>query len=195
MLSSCIKTIEQWSLDGPVTNSYYCTSHRNNETLRHYTTVQYSTRTNLLSIWHWEIPPCSPDLAPSDLHLFPKMKKHLQSLHFQIDKDVKVQVKQWQCLQEAQFCHQGFEALIYRYDMCLNRYGDYVQNQTLYVPIPVLLTVTCLNSKQKPGNLTFRLTLTTAYHGQLSSAGIQTLITASTKAWKWTLSRTSHISP
>ena len=59
----------------------------------------------------------------------------------------------------------------------------------------VLLTVTFLYSKQKPWNLTFRLALTTARHGQLSSAGIQTLITLITKTWTWTPSRTSHICP
>ena len=36
-----------------------------------------STTVNLLNSWGWEIvphPPYSPDLAPSDFHLFPKMK-------------------------------------------------------------------------------------------------------------------------
>jgi hypothetical protein len=36
---------------------------------------------NLLSSWDWEIlphPPYSPDLASSDFHLFPKIKKHLK---------------------------------------------------------------------------------------------------------------------
>jgi len=57
------------------------------------------------------------------------------------------------------------------------------------------VTVTFLYSKQNPQNLTSKLALTTAWHGQLSSAGIQSIITAITKTWIWTPSRTSHISP
>jgi len=37
---------------------------------------------NLLERWSWEIlehPPYSPDLAPSDFHLLPNMKKHLRA--------------------------------------------------------------------------------------------------------------------
>jgi hypothetical protein len=76
---------------------------------------------NLLNIWHWEIPPhppCSPDLAPADYHLFSKMKKHSQT-----DEDIKVEVKQWMHLQEASFYHQGFDHC----DQCFNRYTGYVQ--------------------------------------------------------------------
>jgi transposase len=39
----------------------------------------------LLNSWAWKIlphPPYSPDLAPSDFHLFPKMKKHLRGQRF-----------------------------------------------------------------------------------------------------------------
>jgi hypothetical protein len=31
---------------------------------------------------------CSPDLAPSDFHLFPKLKEQLQSQRFSCDKEV-----------------------------------------------------------------------------------------------------------
>jgi histone-lysine N-methyltransferase SETMAR len=43
------------------------------------------TTVNPLNTWNWEIltyPPSSPDLAPSDFHVFPKLKKHLQGLCF-----------------------------------------------------------------------------------------------------------------
>jgi len=42
---------------------------------------------NLLERWDWEIlehRPYSPDLAPSDFHLFPNMKKHLRVKAIQI---------------------------------------------------------------------------------------------------------------
>jgi hypothetical protein len=43
------------------------------------------TAVNLLNTWHWEFlsqPPYRHDLAPSDFHLFPKLKKHLRGLRF-----------------------------------------------------------------------------------------------------------------
>ena len=41
---------------------------------------------------HWDIfehPPYSPDLAPSDFFLFPKMKEHLVGKRFASDEDLK----------------------------------------------------------------------------------------------------------
>jgi histone-lysine N-methyltransferase SETMAR len=47
---------------------------------------------NLLNYWGWKIlphPPYSPDLALSDFHLFPKMKKHLRGQRFHSNDDVQ----------------------------------------------------------------------------------------------------------
>jgi hypothetical protein len=52
---------------------------------------------NLLNSWGWEIlphPPYSLDLAPSDFHLFPNMKKHLRCQRFH-SNDVQNKVKKW----------------------------------------------------------------------------------------------------
>jgi transposase len=68
---------------------------------------------NLLNSWGWEIlphPPYSPDLALSDFHLFPKVKKHLRGQRFHFGEDVQNEVEKW----------------LYHYDKCLNRLGDYV---------------------------------------------------------------------
>ena len=40
-------------------------------------------------------PPYSPDLAPSDFHLFPQMKKALAGLHFASDDDVIAAVEEF----------------------------------------------------------------------------------------------------
>jgi hypothetical protein len=88
------------------------------------------TTMNALNTWHWKIlphPPYRPDLAPSDFHLFLKLKKRLQDLRFQTDEDIQEKVKLWLRLQDASFYHQGFDCLMYRYDVCLNRHGDYVE--------------------------------------------------------------------
>jgi transposase len=56
---------------------------------------------NLPNSWGWEIlphPPYSPDLASSDFHLFPKMKKHLRGQRFHSNE-----VKKWLCAQDAFF--------------------------------------------------------------------------------------------
>jgi histone-lysine N-methyltransferase SETMAR len=95
------------------------------------------TTVNLLNTWHWEIlpySPYSPDLAPSDFHLFPRLKKHLRGLCFWTD-DVQEEVKWWLHLQDASFYHQHFESLIYCYGKCLNRYGNYIDKLTAYVPV------------------------------------------------------------
>jgi hypothetical protein len=57
---------------------------------------------------------------------YSKLKKHLRGLPFQTDEYVQQEVKWWLPLQNASFYYQGFDSLIYCYDKCLNRYGDYV---------------------------------------------------------------------
>jgi transposase len=50
------------------------------------------------SLWGSEIlphPPYSSDLALSNFHLFPKMKKHLRGQRFHSSEDVENQVKKW----------------------------------------------------------------------------------------------------
>jgi len=85
---------------------------------------------NLLERWGWEIlehSPYSPDLAPSDFHLFPNMKKNLCAKQFKSHDDVKHEVQTWLCGQDPTFYRQGFEKWISRLDKCLNREGDYVE--------------------------------------------------------------------
>jgi hypothetical protein len=54
----------------------------------------------------WEIlphPAYSPDLAPSDFHLFQKMKKHLRCQRFHSNEDVQNEVKKWLRAQDEIF--------------------------------------------------------------------------------------------
>jgi hypothetical protein len=85
---------------------------------------------NLLNSWGWEIlphAPYSPDMAPSDFHLPPKMKMHLRVQSFHTIEDVQNEVKEWLHAEDAFFSYEGLDKLIYRYDKCLNRLGDYVE--------------------------------------------------------------------
>jgi len=80
--------------------------------------------------WGWEIlehPPYSPDMAPSDFHLFPNMKEHLHAKQFKSHDDVKPEVQTWLRGQDPTLYRQGFEKWISRLDKCLNREGDYVE--------------------------------------------------------------------
>ena len=40
-------------------------------------------------------PPYSPDLAPSDFHLFPRLKKHLRGRRFDDDGELTAAVEGW----------------------------------------------------------------------------------------------------
>lgn len=85
---------------------------------------------DLLSQFKWDVfihPPYSPDLAPSDYHLFPHMKKWLGSQHFDDDEDLQNAVTGWLRSQAAEFYAEGICKLVKRYDKCLNLHGDYVE--------------------------------------------------------------------
>jgi hypothetical protein len=52
----------------------------------------------MLQEFDWEVfehPVYSPDLAPSDFHLFPKLKEFLGGRRFKSDEEVKDGVKGW----------------------------------------------------------------------------------------------------
>ena len=78
----------------------------------------------------WEIlqhPPYSPDLAPSDFHLFGPMKKHLGGRRFASDEEVECEVKLWFRKQSPDFYAMGIGSLIPRWDKCINVGGNYVE--------------------------------------------------------------------
>lgn len=84
----------------------------------------------LLEQFKWEIfdhPPFSPDLAPSDYHLFPSLKNWLGSQCFSDDDELEAAVKNWLSSQAADFFKTGIRKLLSRYSKCLERRGDYVE--------------------------------------------------------------------
>jgi histone-lysine N-methyltransferase SETMAR len=84
----------------------------------------------LLQGWRWEVidhPPYSPDLAPSDFHLFGKLKKNLRGQRFETNDEAKAEVNRWLRAQSPEFYKSGIEALVPRLDKCLNNGGDYVE--------------------------------------------------------------------
>ena len=72
-------------------------------------------------------PPYSPDLVPSDYHLFLHLKKFLGGKRFDDDGDLKDAVLKWLILQAAAFYGEGIQNLVPCYDKCLNNGGKYVE--------------------------------------------------------------------
>ncbi|GBN49171.1 Histone-lysine N-methyltransferase SETMAR [Araneus ventricosus] len=72
-------------------------------------------------------PPYSPDLTPSNYHLFLKLKRDFGGRRFESDDDAKNGVHQWLSSLAASFFEEGIDKLVLRYDKCLNNGGSYVE--------------------------------------------------------------------
>ncbi|UYV72235.1 hypothetical protein LAZ67_9002275 [Cordylochernes scorpioides] len=58
----------------------------------------------------WEIftnPPYSPELAPSDFHLYPALKWHLRGKHFANDDEVQAEANHWLRRQDTAWYNSG----------------------------------------------------------------------------------------
>ncbi len=85
---------------------------------------------DLLKKLGWTVfnhPPYSPDIAPSDYHLFRFLKTHLGGRQFETNEDVTKEVTNWLQKNSTEFYALGIEKLVNRYNKCLNRLGDYVE--------------------------------------------------------------------
>ncbi|XP_026314672.1 histone-lysine N-methyltransferase SETMAR-like [Hyposmocoma kahamanoa] len=72
-------------------------------------------------------PPYSPDLAPSDFYLFPKLKKFLGGKHFHTNEEVVAAVDAYFEELEEDFFKTGIEALPGRWKKCFELGGEYVE--------------------------------------------------------------------
>ncbi|GFW56834.1 histone-lysine N-methyltransferase SETMAR [Trichonephila clavipes] len=85
---------------------------------------------NLIRSFGWEQidhPLYSPDLAPSDFHLFRNLKEFLGGKRFDTADEVKEEVQDWLSSQAADVYDLGIQKLVERYEKCLNKYGKYVE--------------------------------------------------------------------
>jgi histone-lysine N-methyltransferase SETMAR len=83
----------------------------------------------LLEHFNWELfdhPPYSPDLAPSDYHLFTYLKNRLGPQRLNNNEELMEGVKTWLSSHAADFFETGIQKIIPRYDKCFNSGGDYV---------------------------------------------------------------------
>lgn len=78
----------------------------------------------------WELlphPPYSPDLAPSDYHLFASMEHALAEQHFTSYEDVGKWVDEWLASKNEQFFWQGIHKLHERWEKCVGSNGQYFE--------------------------------------------------------------------
>ncbi len=70
-------------------------------------------------------PPYSPDMGPSDYHLFPRLKRWQRLQMFANDDKLQRGVTKYLKNLDAEFFCAGMEKLVTRYDKCPNVNGDY----------------------------------------------------------------------
>ena len=88
------------------------------------TTVAANTDLHFECLPH---PPYSPDLAPSDFHMFGPLKEAMGGNKFHSDEDVRQAVHEWLRGLPKEFFSKGICALCKRWRTCIERGGDYVE--------------------------------------------------------------------
>jgi hypothetical protein len=78
--------------------------------------------------------PYSPDLAPSDCHLFAYQKNWVGSQRLD-NNEFKEGVKTWLSSHAADMFDMGIQKRIPRYNTSLNSEGDYVETQLMHARI------------------------------------------------------------
>ena len=73
-------------------------------------------------------PPYSPDLAPSDYHLFGPLKRHLKGTYHDDDDELKTSVKLWLKQQPQEFYRRGIHSLAGKWATAIQRRGEYIED-------------------------------------------------------------------
>jgi len=71
--------------------------------------------------------PYSPDLAPSDYHVFRSLKDSLRGQRFGCDEEVIDTKNDWFELQDKQFFVDGVNSLTHRWEKRVVLEGDYIE--------------------------------------------------------------------
>ena len=80
-----------------------------------------------LGFQYLDHPPYSPDLAPSEYHLFLGLKEQLESRHFSSDAEVIAAAEIWLDGQHSEFCLSVLQKLEQRSRKCIELLGVYVE--------------------------------------------------------------------
>jgi histone-lysine N-methyltransferase SETMAR len=79
---------------------------------------------------HYELlehPPYSPDLAPSDFYLFPKLKLFLAGQHFSSNHKATAALEEYFADLTKDHNRDGIMALEHGWNKCISLKGDYVE--------------------------------------------------------------------
>ena len=82
-----------------------------------------------ISQLEWEVlphPPYSPDIAPSDFHLFRSMEHSLRNTNFRNVDDVRVHLETYFTSKPTEFYKQGINTLSERWQKVLDNDGNYI---------------------------------------------------------------------
>ena len=71
--------------------------------------------------------PCSPDLAPCDFCLFPKLKENLRGYHYETIEEMKETVTKVIVTLTQKDFDGVFQKLLERYNKCIAARGDYFE--------------------------------------------------------------------
>ena len=71
--------------------------------------------------------PYSPDLAPSDFHVFGPFKEAVGGKSLRSDEEVQQTVHEWLRSQPKEYFSRGIHALPKRWNTSMERNGDYVE--------------------------------------------------------------------
>ena len=77
----------------------------------------------------WEIlqhPPYSPDLAPTDYHIFRTLSNEMRSLTFDNDKDLENWLNDFCESRSSDFWQNGINKLVDRWEQVVNTDGEYI---------------------------------------------------------------------
>ena len=74
-------------------------------------------------------PTYSPDLAPSDIFLFPNLKKDIHGCHFRSDEEVVTAVEEWVNGKDPDFFSSGLMVLEHRWSKCIILEGNYMEKE------------------------------------------------------------------
>ncbi|GFR65828.1 transposase [Elysia marginata] len=91
--------------------------------------IQQTLNSNNATL-RWEIlphPAHSPDLAPSDFHLFGPLKLHLGGMAFETKGDLVGDLKNWFAPLDLDFFRVGIYSLLSHWKKCIDLHGNYVE--------------------------------------------------------------------
>ena len=90
--------------------------------------VSLMTRQKLLQLG-WEVlihPPLSPDIAPSDFHLFQSLQNSLNGKNFSSLEDCKRHLEQFLAQKDTKFWEEGIMKLPEKWEKVVGQKGEYI---------------------------------------------------------------------